>query len=152
MIDSMNRESAEEMAAKFNFSHHRGILGFKMYGPLDACCEACSRSRGCKMWSTPGAARLDDCELYFDSVEDDLDYYDTVNGMGYIGRERLYSYVNQTILDYPLSVRSEFVNDAISHKGFPGGQPPHFGYKRDVEANTTFFLGCGWSSMLTWEK
>ena len=151
MIDKMNTEAVEEMATKFNFSHHRGIIGFKMYNPYDACCEACSRSSGCKMWSTPGAMRLDDCELYFESMEDDLDYYDMANG-SYVGRERLYSYLNQSLLDYPLSVRSEFANDAVGHKGFPSGRPPQFGYKRDVDANTTHFLGCGWCSMLTWEK
>jgi hypothetical protein len=61
------------------------------------------------------------------------------------------------LTDYPVvqrkrrpSTRSELANDTIKHKTFPAGEAPHFGYSRD-EA-TTYFIGCGWNSMATWEK
>jgi hypothetical protein len=28
------------------------------------------------MWTAPGAKKLDNCELYFDAVDEDLDYLD----------------------------------------------------------------------------
>jgi hypothetical protein len=109
------------------------------------------------MWSSRGALKFDECELYFDTVEEDLDYFD-LDARKYIGREPNYSYLAQQLTDYPiiqrkrrLSTKSELVNDtSVIHKQFPGGTPPQFGYSRD-EA-TTYFIGCGWNPMLTWEK
>eukprot|EP00956_Cyclotella_meneghiniana_P024093 scaffold48051_cov43-Cyclotella_meneghiniana.AAC.6 len=59
-------------------------------------------------------------------------------------------YPNTTQKNRILSVRSELANDIITHKTFPGGTPPQFGYNRDEAAS--YFLGCGWNSMATWEK
>ncbi|KAL9187229.1 hypothetical protein ACHAXT_001332 [Thalassiosira profunda] len=79
-LEAMNAEAVKELAELGNYSHHRGLSGFKMYGNIDACCEACTRARGCKMWSAPGANHFDNCELFFDRVEDDLDFLDRDTG------------------------------------------------------------------------
>jgi len=96
----MNEGFVNEFALEKNFLHHRGLEGFKLYDKFDGCCEACARARGCKMWTMPGANHYDECELYFDNVEDDLDFLDKVNGQ-YLGRERNYSYKAQMLEDFP---------------------------------------------------
>ena len=96
-----NMENHEiEQGMSERYLHHRGVYGFKFYGEEDGFCEVCKRARNCKMFSFPGLLKLDHCELYFDRVEDDVDFLDWNNGQ-YLGRYRNYSYVKQEPADFP---------------------------------------------------
>ena len=44
-LEKMNTVFVNEFALENNFSHHRGLEGFKVYDPFDGCCEACARAR-----------------------------------------------------------------------------------------------------------
>lgn len=100
-MEQMNYDVVMELAEKGQYMHHRGVSGFKMYGPDDACCEACKRSRNCKMFSVPGALHFDECELYFTRRADDVDFLDRDDRTLYLGRENSYSYTKQNALDFP---------------------------------------------------
>ena len=123
------------------------------------------------MWSTPG--EIDECELYFDRVEDDLDFWDDDKNK-YLGRDRTYSYVGQSKSDFPivrtrrrsLAARSD---DEMKSNGvfrrklavqrnhvnllwkWPSPQiPDMYGYPRDEPALD--FIGCGWSCLKSFER
>jgi hypothetical protein len=162
----------QELATQGNFSHHRGLMAFKNYDKIPSCCEACTRARGCKLWSIPGEVDPE-CELYFDRVEDDLDFWDDDNGK-YLGRDRTYSYVGQRKSDFPivrtrrrrsLAARSDEMksNDVSRRKlavqrnqvnllwKWPSPQiPDTYGYPRDEPASD--FIGCGWSCLKSFER
>ena len=125
--------------------HHRGLYGFKMYGPADACCEACKRARNCKMFSFPGRLKLDHCELYFDRVEDDVDFLDRNNGY-YLGRYRNYSYTKQEPASFPNIRRRRLAlsPDEVTEKNWVS--PPD-----SVAGDVSYFIGCGWSATLSLE-
>ena len=159
ILENMNYEFVKQLAIDMNYSHHRGIRGFKFYDPKNGCCEACKRSRGCMMFSIPGAHHFDECELYFNKLEDDVDFLDDSNGQ-YLGRERNYSYVEQRPSDFANTRKQRRRRMAISAKElkksgalYPVGIHPVQGYP-PVQSlgGTTYFLGCGWSSMMTFEK
>ena len=161
----------QELATQGNFSHHRGLMAFKNYDKIPSCCEACTRARGCKLWSIPG--EIDECELYFDRVEDDLDFWDDDKSK-YLGRDRTYSYVGQHKSDFPivrtrrrsLAARSDDEmkrNDESRRKlavqrnhvnllwKWPFLQiPDTYGYPRDEPASD--FIGCGWSCLKSFER
>ncbi len=114
------------------------------------------------MWSVPGAKHYDHCELYFDRLEDDVDFLGRVNGL-YLGRDRNYSYSQQEPSDFPairrrLSFREErkhrrklAISPSEIGKPWPMEVTPSKGSPRAVNA-TPYFLGCGWSSLLTFER
>jgi len=162
LLEATNAEVVRGLAKQGNYSHHRGVSGFKMYDEIDSCCEACTISRNCKMWSIPGSDHYDNCELYFDRLEDDVDFLDRNDGH-YLGRDRSYSYTKQDPSDFPsirrkLSFREHDNNSrrklAISpdeiDKMWPSKEPPSKGFPR-AGAVTPYFIGCGWSSILTFE-
>jgi hypothetical protein len=166
VLESMNYEFVNQLAIDMNYSHHRGISGFKFYDPINGCCEACKRSRGCIMFSIPGAHHFDECELYFNKLEDDIDYLDDATNI-YLGRERNYSYVKQDPNDFAttrklhqqqqrrqLRRRMAISANELKKAGWPVGIHPVQGYPpiQSSGGGTTFFLGCGWSSMMTFEK
>jgi hypothetical protein len=119
------------------------------------------------MFSIPGAHHFDECELYFNKLEDDIDYLDDATNI-YLGRERNYSYVKQDPNDFATTRKLHQQQQrqqqrrrrmAISAKelkkaGWPVGIHPVQGYPpiQSSGGGTTFFLGCGWSSMMTFEK
>ena len=57
----------------------------------------------------------DECELYFNEIEQDLDFLDRENGK-YVGRARGYSYVNQTVQSFPDIRRRRLVMNASENK------------------------------------
>jgi len=149
-----------ELAEKGNFSHHRGLMAFKNYDKIPTCCEACTRTSGCRMWSIPG--EIDECELFFDKVEDDIDFWDSDVGK-YLGRDRQYSYVKQDVSNFPVVRRRLGRNDdrrsrklavnrnEIVLSKWPGLQvPDSYGYPRDEPALD--FIGCGWSCLKSFER
>ncbi|KAL7543139.1 hypothetical protein ACHAXR_012435 [Thalassiosira sp. AJA248-18] len=147
-LEAMNYDAVRELAEQGNYSHHRGVSGFKMYDNVDACCEACTRSRNCKMWTTPGAGHNDNCELYFDRIEDDLEF---LEGNGdYWGRDRNYSYVKQNPIDFPNIRRKLAISPNELQKMWPLKERPTKGFPR--AGAVTYFIGCGWSSLLTFES
>lgn len=170
VLENMNYEFVKQLAIDMNYSHHRGIRGFKFYDPRNGCCEACKRSRGCTMFSIPGAHHFDECELYFDKFEDDIDYLDDVTGI-YLGRDRNYSYVKQLPSNFAntrnlqqqeqqrrrrrqrrMAISAKELNKAGSL--WPVGIHPVQGYPpiQSTGGGTAYFLGCGWSSMMTFER
>ena len=171
ILENMNYEFVKQLAIDMNYSHHRGISGFKFYDPKNGCCEACKRSRGCIMFSIPGAYHFDECELYFDKLEDDIDFVDAAAGI-YLGRERNYSYVKQLPSDFVTTRKLQQQQQqrrrrrrrrrmAISAKElkkpgtlWPVGIHPVQGYPpiQSSGGGTTYFLGCGWSSTMTFER
>ena len=74
------------------------------------------------MWTIPGANHYDECELYFDNVEDDLDFLDKDNGQ-YLGRERNYSYISQRLRRTSQSSAREDLN--LNNHMVLGNLPPH---------------------------
>ena len=154
-LEAMNYDFVTELAAIGNYSHHRGVSGFKMYHPIDACCEACKRSRNCKMFSIPGALHYDDCELYFDRIEDDVDFSDRNDGH-YLGRDRNYSYTRQNPDDFPSIRRKRKLvtsSSEINKPFWPVNMHPLVGSPTDGKpGEATYFIGCGWSSMMTFER
>eukprot|EP00804_Cyclotella_cryptica_P026256 CCRYP_019842-RA/>CCRYP_019842-RA protein AED:0.04 eAED:0.04 QI:241/1/1/1/0.75/0.6/5/196/808 len=157
VVEEMNYRVVQELAEEGNFSHHRGISGFKFYAANGACCEACTRARGCKMWSIPGARHFDECELYFPTIADDTDFLDRHNGH-YLGRGRTYSYRSQDPKEFeiPTHVRGMMrrrrkLATAYNTIGkiWPIKDRPAKGVSRNEP--TAFFLGCGWSSMMSFE-
>ena len=150
-IEALNNQSVTDLAAEGNYTHHRGIRGFKMYGPKDACCEACRRAHGCKMYTIPGALHYDECELFFDKVEDDPDFFNKNTGQ-YLGRDRNYSYTAQDPNDFPSTRRRRLAisSDELS-KIWPLKAPPLKGYPTATRTDT-YFIGCGWSSLLSFER
>ena len=160
---AMNAEFVEGLASDGNYAHHRGIRGFKFYGIEDGCCAACSRARNCRMYSIPGALYLDECELYFDDVVDDVDFSDRVDGGVYLGRKRNYSYTRQDPRDFP-NIRGRrrelaISSDEIKKTTWPVKMNPLRGFPYQRGANDTssggevsYFLGCGWSSLMSFER
>ena len=146
-----------ELADKGNFSHHRGLMAFKNYDKIHSCCEACTRARGCRMWSIPG--EIDECELFFDKIEDDIDFWDGDRGK-YLGRDRKYSYQAQSVSDFPVVRRSLGWNDhrklamsrnQINLAKWPGlDVDDSYGYPRTQPALD--FIGCGWSCLKSFER
>lgn len=153
-LESMNYEFVTELAADRNYSHHRGVSGFKLYDPVNSCCEACKRSRGCKMFSIPGAHHFDECELYFDSSQEDIDFLDD-DGV-YLGRDRNYSYVRQLPANFP-SIRRRLVipSNELKKAGrlWPVNMHPIQGFPPvGIPGGVPYFIGCGWSSILSFES
>ena len=155
---AMNVEFVKELAEKGKYSHHRGLSGFKLYDLVPSCCEACKRARNCKMFSSPGALYFDECELYFDRVQDDLDFLDRDNG-NFLGRDRNYSFIDQDPSDFP-SVRRwksrklVVSPDTIRKMTWPINEHPTLGFPPPGEAvgAASYFIGCGWVSMMTFER
>ncbi|KAL3816859.1 hypothetical protein ACHAXA_005137 [Cyclostephanos tholiformis] len=162
---AMNAEFVRDVASMGNYTHHRGIRGFKFYGIEDACCTACARSRNCKMYSIPGALYFDECELYFDGIEDDVDFLDRDYG-SFLGRERNYSYTRQDPLEFP-SIRGRrgrgrrklaISSDELNKVTWPvkmnplQGFPPRRGANDTPGVEVSYFLGCGWSSLMSFES
>ena len=114
------------------------------------------------MWSFPGARHYDECELYFDKLEDDLDYLDRDNGK-YLGRERNYSYTKQMPSDFP-NIRRMLASFDVKNKShrrlainahdigkiWPIRSTPSLGFPR--EEPVTYFIGCGWSCLMSFER
>ncbi len=86
-LEAMTYKFVAELSVEGNYTQHQGVRGFKFYGPTDACCEACKRSRNCKMFSIPGALHFNHWELHFNKIEDDVDFLDR-NDDRYLGRDR----------------------------------------------------------------
>lgn len=161
----MQQAISRDLAQKGNFAHHRGIMAFKNYDKIPTCCEACTRARGCKMWSIPG--EIDECELYFDKIEDDVDFWDDDKGI-HLGRESNYSYASQNVSDFPVVRRRRILSLALNDKNvqrklamkrdevnlfpkWPGfGVPDSYGYPRDEPSAD--FIGCGWSCLKSFER
>lgn len=158
-LEAMNYEFVNELAENGNYSHHRGLSGFKMYDMVNTCCEACKRSRNCKMFTVPGAFYFDECELYFDRVRDDVDFSDRDSGY-FLGRDRNYSYVGQDPSDFPMSRRRRRRRRKlvvspyeIRKTTWPVKQHPMQGFPPAGAAGAvTYFIGCGWSSTLMFER
>lgn len=111
------------------------------------------------MWSIPGARHFDDCELYFTSIEEDADFLDRENGH-YLGRGRAYSYKEQNTNEFTIVTfdnatsiqrrrKLATASNAI-HKNWPIKDRPTKGLSRN-EASA-YFVGCGWSSIMSYEK
>jgi len=106
------------------------------------------------MFTFPGALHFDECELYFNEIEQDLDFLDRENGK-YVGRARGYSYVNQTVQSFPDIRRRRLVINASEIKKIWPIQNigvPHKGFPRSGTAAISYFIGCGWSSTLAFEN
>ena len=101
------------------------------------------------MWTIPGAAHFDNCELYFDNIKDDLDFLDR-DSAHYLGRDRNYSFIQQNPSDFPSFRRRLVVNANEIKKPWPIGESPSKGSPRP--GTETYFIGCGWSSMMTFEN
>ena len=101
------------------------------------------------MWTIPGAAHFDNCELYFDNIKDDLDFLDR-DSAHYLGRDRNYSIIQQNPSDFPSFRRRLVVNANEIKKPWPIGESPSKGSPRP--GTETYFIGCGWSSMMTFEN
>jgi hypothetical protein len=103
------------------------------------------------MFSIPGALHFDECELYFDSIHDDVDFLDRDSGY-YLGRDRKYSYARQDPGDFPrrrLVISSDELKKPWPIKMQPMmGSPPLDRTPREA----TYFIGCGWSSMMSFER
>lgn len=136
---------ATEHKMSERYLHHRGLYGFKFYGVEDGCCEACKRARNCKMFSTPGRLKLDHCELYFDQIEDDIDFLDRDNGK-YLGRYRNYSYTKQDPTDFPNNGRRRLALSPDEVGLYKWWLPPD-----KVPGDVTYFIGCGWSATMSLE-
>ncbi len=155
---AMNDEFVNELAENGNYSHHRGLSGFKLYDIEGSCCEACKRARNCRMFSAPGARYFDECELYFDRVDDDVDFLDRDNG-SFLGRDRKYSFVGQDTSDFP-SVRRRKSRqlvvspDEIKKATWPIKKHPIQGFPPyGIEAGAVaYFIGCGWASTMQFER
>ncbi len=148
----------QKLAKKGNFSYHRGLMAFKNYDKLNSCCEACTRTRGCRMWSIPG--EIDECELYFDRIEDDLDFWDSDLGK-HLGRDRAYSYVRQNVAEFPIWRRRRLDRNDRRELAMNRGEvnlpnwpnlnvPDSYGYPREEPAKE--FIGCGWSNLKSFER
>jgi len=141
----------------------------QIYDPdkKDGCCEACTRARNCKMWSIPGAGHYDECELYFDRLEDDVDLLDRSKGV-YLGRARSYSYAKQNPNDFPIirrklqhlldlggegdkAHRKLAIAPGEVGKIWPVKEPPLKGFPRSG-LSMTQYLGCGWSMLSSYEN
>jgi hypothetical protein len=155
---AMNDAFVNELAENGNYSHHRGLSGFKLYDVVGSCCEACKRTRNCKMFSAPGAKYFDECELYFDRVDDDVDFLDRDSG-SFLGRDRKYSFVGQNPSDFP-SVRRRMSRqlvvspDEIRKATWPIKEHPIQGFPPyGIAAGAvTYFIGCGWASTMQFER
>ena len=105
------------------------------------------------MWSIPGARHYDNCELYFDSVDDDEDYLDRRHGH-YLGRGVGYSYKKQDASEWTMATSQRRRRLAIAAndigKAWPIRDAPSFGYPRSEDA--TYFIGCGWSALMSYEN
>lgn len=147
----------QQLSVKGNFAHHRGLMAFKNYDKFQSCCEACTRARGCRLWSIPG--EIDECELYFEKADDDVDFWDS-NAGKYIGRHRDYSYVHQNLSDFPVTRRrlgqshrrklSVNRSEVALHKWPNLNVVDSYGYPRGEP--TSDFIGCGWSNLKSFER
>lgn len=97
------------------------------------------------MFSFPGRLKLDHCKLYFDRVEDDVDFLDRSNGY-YLGRYRNYSYTKQEPASFPNIRRRGLAlsPDDVTEKNWES--PPD-----RVAGDVTYLFGCGWSATLSLE-
>lgn len=153
-----NGEFVNDLAVNGNFLHHRGLSGFKMYDVVGSCCEACKRARNCRMFSIPGAKYFDECELYFDRIEDDVDFLDRDSG-DFLGRDRKYSFVGQDPSDFP-SVRRRMSRklvvspDEIRKTTWPIKEHPKQGFPPAgiTSEAVSYFIGCGWASTMQFER
>jgi hypothetical protein len=157
-LEAMNYEFVTELSSEGNYTHHRGVRGFKVYVPTEACCEACKRSRNCRMFSIPGALHFDHCELYFNRVDDDVDFLDRKDGL-YLGRDRKYSYTRQEPGDFP-SIRRRrklaISSSEINVPSWPVKMHPLQGFPprgaNSTPGEVSYFIGCGWSSLMSFER
>ncbi|EJK50197.1 hypothetical protein THAOC_30861, partial [Thalassiosira oceanica] len=154
-LEEANRRRVAELAIRNNWTHTRGVSGFKMYSPNDACCEACTRARGCRAWTTPGSRHYDNCQLFFDRVEDDLDFADGRTGH-YLGRGRSYTFTKQTFGYVERRRRLQERRLAVAPDDIkkPWG-PDMFknaAHGTSRSESTAYFLGCGWSSLMSFES
>ncbi|KAL7476204.1 hypothetical protein ACHAW6_002082 [Cyclotella cf. meneghiniana] len=106
------------------------------------------------MWTIPGARHFDECELYFDTIQDDLDFLDRVSGH-YLGRGRSYSYKSQDPTEFNTAThirgrgRKLVTPSNTIGKIWPIQGTPTKGVSRNEP--TAFFIGCGWSSNMSYE-
>lgn len=156
-FEEINRHRIAEAAVQNNWTHSRGVSGFKLYSPDDACCEACTRARGCRAWTTPGSRHFDNCQLYFDRVEDDVDFLDRRTDR-YLGRGRSYTFTKQVFgfvgrrrrrlqEERRLAVAADDIKKPWGPEQF---KVAVLGTSRSEP--TAYFLGCGWSSLMSFES
>jgi hypothetical protein len=106
------------------------------------------------MWSIPGARHIDECELYFNTIQDDTDFLDRENGH-YLGRGRSYSYKSQDPKEFTAATHTRGRRRKLATasntigKIWPIGDPPTKGVSRNEP--TAFFIGCGWASIMSYE-
>lgn len=110
------------------------------------------------MWSVPG--EIDECELYFDRIEEDLDFWDSDLGK-HLGRDRAYSYVQQNVAEFPILRRRRLGRNDRRELAMNRGEvtlqkwpklnvPDSYGYPREEPAIE--FIGCGWSNLKSFER
>ena len=155
VLEESNRKRVTELAVRNGWTHSRGVSGFKLYDPVDACCEACTRARGCRAWTTPGSRHFDNCQLYFDRVEDDVDFADRRTGH-YLGRGRSYTFTKQKsgFVDRGRRLRERGLAVAPDDIKKPWGAAMFHNAVHGTSRSepTAYFLGCGWSSLMSFES
>ena len=115
------------------------LLGFKMYGSLQACCEICRRLSGCLYWSTPPRQlprpqkHQNGCEFYFDENQADEE--------------------TPTTRVLPVFITKQLMELELANKQETPGVVAGWG-TRDDDNNqqVAHFLGCGWSYQFTLES
>lgn len=107
------------------------------------------------MFSIPGALHFDDCELYFDRIQEDVDFLDRDDGH-YLGRDRNYSYKSQQPGDFPAIRRKLAISSNELKKPWPVKMHPLQGFPPSKANGTSrevaYFIGCGWSSLMSFER
>jgi len=110
------------------------------------------------MFSIPGALHFDECELYFDRIHDDIDFLDRDDGH-YFGRDRNYSYKSQQPGDFPNFRRRRKLaisSNELNKVPWPVKMHPLQGFPpsnaNGTSGEVTYFIGCGWSSLMSFER
>ena len=135
------------------------LLGFKMYGPFQACCEVCRRTHGCQFWATPPALLPEPsgmrtgCELWFPPTQRVED----------IPTTRLMPDVVQQMTDQIAKRKAKEAADAAAAAGDTPQRLRRQRQRRRLDVqdswgspdsnitSVTQFLGCGWSFYYTLE-
>lgn len=122
-----------------NYYYHSGFRGFKMYTPIEMCCEICSRMLDCIYWATPPYHLL---EPTFTNTGCELFYID--NTSEWIPYSQYITVPTMTTNNSENNNSSAHMSRMLSTESYHG--PPVLPDRRP-----TYFLGCGWSFWMTLE-
>jgi hypothetical protein len=115
--------------------YHEGIRAFKLYDPVQSCCEICSRLSHCIYWATPpvnfdASYTSNGCEFWFD------EYAHMIPPSKHLGR-------NGT----PITLIRRRERRHHHHRRRLDGVIMAHGRPHDY--TVAYFMGCGWSYWFT---